>query len=487
MTLDRDLASIQEARARVRRAKAAGEVLAGMEQETLDRLAEAVARAGEDHAQELARLAVEETGFGVAAHKALKNRFAARRVWEAIRGRKVVGLLGKDEAAGVWEFGVPVGVVAALIPSTNPTSTVLYKALICLKAGDSVVFSPHPGAVGCILRTVELVREAVARAGGPADAVSALSLPTPEGVRELMGHRDTRRILATGGDKMVRAAYASGTPAIGVGAGNSPVYLHPSCDLARAVGRIVASKTFDNGIVCASEQAVVVERSLAPRAREELERQGGYFLDEAQRDALARRVLRRDGSMDPAAVGRSAGELCRMAGLADVPAAVRVLLVPQVGVGPAWPFSQEKLAPILAWYEEADEDGALARCVELLRHQGAGHTFAIHARDLAAVERFARAVPAARVLVNTPAALGGIGATTGLFPALTLGCGAVGGSSTSDNVGPWDLVDIKRVAWGRRGLEDLEDGRAARPGRGARDGAGYPAVRPGRSGRRRVV
>ncbi len=453
---DRDRRSVREAGECVRRAARAGERLAGMEQEELDRLVEAVARTGRDHAGELARLAAEETGFGVAEHKRLKNLFAARRVYAAIRGMKVVGPLGEDRAERTWDFGVPVGVVAALIPSTNPTSTVLYKAMICLKAGDPVVFSPHPGAVRCVLRTVELLREAVERAGGPADALTAIGAPTPEGARALMGHRDTRRILATGGEGMVRAAYSSGTPAIGVGAGNVPVCLHPSCDLAAAVRRVMDSKTFDNGLICAAEQAVVVERSLADRARAEFVRQGGVFLDRAQRAALGARLLRGDGAVDPALVGRSAGEVCRLAGLTGVPRSARVLLAEEDGVGRDHPFSGEKLCPVLAFYEEADEEGVLARCVELLRYQGAGHTFALHAGDRRVVERFARAVPASRVVVNTPSALGGIGATTGLFPALTLGCGAIGGCSTANNVGPMDLVDRKRVAWGRRELADLE-------------------------------
>lgn len=455
--MDRELTSVYEARACIQRAKAAGETLAGMEQGELDKLVAAVAGTGREHAAELARMAVEETGFGVVEDKTLKNLFAAQRVYEAIRGEKVVGLLGRNEREKTWDFGVPVGLVAALVPSTNPTSTVLYKAMICLKAGDSVVFSPHPGAARCTARTVALVREALERAGGPADAVTVLEHPTLAGTKELMSHRDTRLILATGGDAMVRAAYASGTPAIGVGAGNGPVYLHPSCDLPRAVKRVLDSKTFDNGTVCTSEQSVVVERAFAERVRAEFARQGGFFLDRAQRETLGRRILREDGGMDPALVGRSADQICRLAGLTGVPASARVLLAEEDGVGRGHPFSYEKLSPILAWYEEADEAGVLARCVELLRHQGAGHTFAIHARDEAVVERFARAVPASRVLVNTPAALGGIGATTDLFPALTLGCGAIGGSSTSNNIGPRDLINLKRVAWGRRELEDLTE------------------------------
>lgn len=456
--MDKDLISIQEARECVRRAKAAGEALARMEQGELDKLVAAVARVGKDHARLLAQEAVEETGFGILEHKVIKNLFAAERVFDAIKDQKVVGLLGKNEQEKTWDFGVPMGVVAALVPSTNPTSTVLYKAMIALKAGNPVVFSPHPNALCCIVHAAQLVAEAVESAGGPKDAVMVLKEPTLDGTKELMSHRDTKLILATGGGGMVRAAYSSGTPAIGVGAGNGPAYFHGSCDLERSVKQVLDSKTFDNGTICASEQSVVVTADFAPKVRAEFERQGGYFLSKDQRDALAGFVLRGNGTMNPAIVGKSVAELCRLSGLKGVPEGTRVLLVPEEGVGKGYPFSNEKLGLMLAYYVEQDEQKALERCVEILRHEGAGHTFAIHAKDDRVVERFARAVPASRVLVNTPAALGGIGATTNLFPALTLGCGAVGGSSTSNNIGPLDLVNIKRVAWGVRELEELKGG-----------------------------
>ncbi len=403
-------------------------------------------------------MAVDETGFGVVAHKVIKNNFAANRVYEAIKDQKVVGLLGTSDKDKTWDFGVPVGVVAGLVPSTNPTSTVLYKAMICLKAGNPIVFSPHPNAVKCICRTVELVRKAVGEAGGPEDAVTVIQTPTMEATRELMGHRDTKLILATGGGAMVKAAYSSGTPAIGVGAGNGPAYFHESCELEKAVRRVMDSKTFDNGTICASEQSVVVEKAFAPKVRAEFERQGGYFLNDTQREMLARFVLRPNGTMNPAIVGKSVQAVAKLAGLTGIPENARVLLAPEDGVGRGHPFSNEKLGPILAYYEEADKAAALGRCVEILRHEGAGHTFSIHAEDKRVVEEFARQVPASRVLVNTPSALGGIGATTNLFPALTLGCGAVGGSSTSNNIGPLDLVNIKRVAWGTRELEELKGG-----------------------------
>lgn len=459
--MDKDLASIQEARECIQRAKAAGETLVAMGQAGLDKLVAAIAQTGREHARELAQMAVEETGFGIVEHKVIKNLFASQRVYEAVKDQKIVGLLGKNDQEKTWDFGVPMGVVAGLVPSTNPTSTVLYKSMISLKAGNPIVFSPHPNAVKCITRTVEYVRQAVEGAGGPADAVTVIKTPTLEGTKELMGHRDTKLILATGGGGMVKAAYSSGTPAIGVGAGNGPAYFHKSCELQKAVKRVMDSKTFDNGTICASEQSVVVERSFADAVRAEFERQGGYFLSPEQRDILGAFVLRCNGTMNPAIVGKSMAELCKLSGLTGVPDTARVFLVPEEGVGKGYPFSNEKLGLILAYYVEESEDKALERCVEILRHEGAGHTFSIHAQDDTVVEKFATAVPASRVLVNTPSALGGIGATTDLFPALTLGCGAIGGSSTSNNIGPLDLVNIKRVAWGKRELEDLKGGEGA--------------------------
>lgn len=456
--MDKDLASIQEARECIQKAKAAGEILAGMEQAELDKLVAAVAQTGREHARELAEEAVAETGFGVVEHKTIKNLFAANQIYEAIKNQRVVGLLAKNDAEKTWDIGVPVGVVAALVPSTNPTSTVLYKAMIALKAGNPVVFSPHPNALCCITHAAQLAAKAVEEAGGPAGAVTVIKTPTLEGTKELMSHRDTKLILATGGGGMVRAAYSSGTPAIGVGAGNGPAYFHESCDLEQSVKHVLDSKTFDNGTICASEQSVVTTEAFAPKVRAEFERQGGYFLSKEQRDTLAGFVLRGNGTMNPAIVGKSVAELCRLAGLNGVPTTARVLLAPEDGVGKGHPFSNEKLGLILAYYVEPDEQKVLDRCVEILRHEGAGHTFAIHAKDDRVVEKFARAVPASRILVNTPASLGGIGATTNLFPAMTLGCGAVGGSSSSNNIGPMDLVNIKRVGWGVRELEELKGG-----------------------------
>lgn len=278
-----------------------------------------------------------------------------------------------------------------------------------------------------------------------------------------MRHDNTRLILATGGGAMVKAAYSSGTPAIGVGAGNGPAYIHRTADVRLAVKRILDSKTFDNGTVCASEQSVIVAREMESAVTAELKNQGAYLLSDEEHARLSQFILRSNGTMNPAIVGKSVETVAKLAGLTHVPASARVLVARETGVGRGYPYSNEKLGLILAYYVEPDEESVLRRCVEILEWEGAGHTFSIHAQDESVVKRFAAAVPASRVLVNTPAALGGIGASTCLFPALTLGCGAVGGSSSSNNIGPLDLINIKRVAWGVRELEDIRAGNASSP------------------------
>lgn len=446
MELDKDLQSRQEARRLAEAAHAAYEKLKHFSQGQLDAIVKAMAEAAEAAAVQLGRLAAEETGFGNATDKAEKNRFASRRVYDAIKDLPTVGILRKN--GKVWDVGVPVGVICAIVPSTNPTSTAIYKALICLKAGNPVVFSPHPKALNCTQEAVKILASAAEKAGCPHGAVSCLPLPTMEAVQELMRHEKVRLILATGGPGMVRAAYSSGKPAIGVGAGNGPCYIHPTANVQQAVSHILRSKTFDNGTICASEQSVVVQEENAAGVRAEFGRQGGYFLSEAEAGRLAKLLLRPDGSINPQVVGKTAPELAKMAEI-DVPSGTKLLLAHETQAGPTRPYSREKLCPVLAFFVEKSEDSVLRRAIEVLEQEGAGHTFSIHAGDEAVIQRFALQVPVSRFLVNTPSSLGGIGSTTELFPALTLGCGAVGGSSSSNNIGPLDLVNIRRVAWGK--------------------------------------
>lgn len=448
MEFDRDLKSRQEARLLAQKAQEAFRQLQGFDQVRLDRIAEAISRAGSENARLLGQMACEETGFGNARDKEAKNRFAAERVWQAIRDMKTVGILRRDEEKRVWDVGVPVGVIAGIVPSTNPTSTVIYKAMIALKAGSPIVFSPHPHAVRCTRKAVELVAEAAYGAGCPRGAIGCLETPTMDAVQELMRHPAVRLILATGGGAMVRAAYSSGKPAIGVGAGNGPAYIHKSADIPRAVADIIRSKTFDNGTVCASEQSVIMEACCAERVREEFRARGCYFLNTEEAGQVAKLLLRADGTINPKVVGKTAPEIARMAGLTGVPETTPVLLARETEAGPTRPYSREKLCPVLALFIEQDENTVLERACQVLEGEGAGHTFAMHARDEAVIQRFAEKIPVSRFLVNVPASLGGIGEATNLFPALTLGCGAVGGSSSSNNIGPLDLINLRRVAWG---------------------------------------
>ena len=447
MDLDRDLRSRQETRALIVAAEAAYQELRHFSQEQLDRITEAICAAGNQNAALLARMACEETGFGNAKDKEEKNRFAAQRVYDAIRGMKTVGILREDAETRIWDVGVPVGVIAGIVPSTNPTSTVIYKAMIALKAGSPIVFSPHPNAVKCTCKAAELVAEAAYAAGCPKGAIGCITTPTMDAVQELMHHEYTRLILATGGGAMVHAAYSSGKPAIGVGAGNGPAYIHKSANIRQAAADIICSKTFDNGTVCASEQSVITERCCEAEVREAFRAQGCYFLSTEEAAKVAGLLLRPNGTINPKVVGKRACEVAKMAGV-TVPEQTPVLIARETEAGPTRPYSREKLCPILAFFVEENEDTILKRICEVLYGEGAGHTFVIHATDEAVIRRFALQVPVSRFLVNTPASLGGIGATTRLFPALTLGCGAVGGSSSSNNIGPLDLINLRRVAWG---------------------------------------
>ncbi len=446
MELDKDLSARQEARALCRQAEAAARQLRQMTQAQLDTITAAMAEAFAQAAGELAELAVRETGFGNAKDKTTKNTFASRNVLEAIQDMQCVGVLKEDPQRKLWQIGVPVGVIAAIVPSTNPTSTVCYKALIALKSGNAIVFSPHPKALRCTLQATKIVAEAAEKAGAPAGAICCLSSGTMTGTQELMSASEVKLILATGGPGMVRAAYSSGKPAIGVGAGNGPAYIHPSADIDKALDRILQSKNFDHGTVCASEQSIIVEKGSEEALLRTAKAKGYYFMSTGEADALGKLLFKPGGGLSPEVVGKSAGHLAKLAGF-SVPAGTQILVARTDGVGPKFPYSMEKLCPVLALFVEADEDGVLRKSLEVLSHEGSGHTFCIHAETSDVIRRFALQMPVSRFLVNTPAALGGIGYSTGLFPALTLGCGAVGGSSTSNNVSPMDLINLRMVAW----------------------------------------
>ena len=459
MELDKDLRSVQEVRDLVKASKAAGKVLAVYDAAKIDAIVQMVAAACDAQAERLGAMAVEETGFGVPADKALKNKLGSSILYDSIKGMKTIGIIAEDKEKRMFEVAVPVGVVAALIPSTNPTSTTMFKAIIALKGANTVIFSPHPNAVQCVLETVRVIRGALQKAGAPEDAVLCITEPTIQATNELMGHSDTGVILATGGPGMVRAAYNSGNPAIGVGAGNGPAFIERSADVPAAIRHIFESKTFDNGTICASEQSIVTERCLRKQVLEEVSRQGGYLLNDEESKKVARILLRANGFMNPAIVGKPANTIAQMAGV-DIPEKTRVLLSEQTTVGEDNPYSREKLCPVLGFYVEEDWERACERCMEILHNEGVGHTMTIHSQDEAVIREFALKKPVMRLLVNTPAALGGVGVTTSLAPSLTLGCGAVGGSATSDNVTPMHLINIRRIAYGVRELDEIRGGEA---------------------------
>ena len=417
---DKDLLSVQEVRDLVEKAKAAQQELAQKSQAEVDAIVASIAKAGVRNAERLAQMANEDTGFGKVADKVIKNIFGSQMVYEHIKDMKTIGILDRDEANKTYTIAAPVGVIAGLIPSTNPTSTAFYKSEISIKAGNAIVFSPHPSALRSISEAIKVIRQAIAEAGGNENLVSCISLPTMQATDNLMKHPDVALILATGGSAMVRAAYSSGTPAIGVGPGNGPAYIEKTADLPLAVKRIMDSKTFDYGTICASEQSVVCDDDMAEAVQKEMEKQGAYFLSDEERLKLGKYILRANGTMNPAIVGKSPQVIGELAGI-NVPASAKVIVAKEDGIGKGHPYSNEKLAPILAFYTAPDYKSIAKLCDEILRYEGAGHTFSMHTKDDRMVEYFAERMPASRIIINSPSALGGIGASTALMPALTLG------------------------------------------------------------------
>ena len=454
MEFDKDLRSIQEVRDLVAKAQTAQAEFASYSQEQVDRIVKAIAEACAAQAEPLAKMAVEETGFGVWQDKVLKNLLGSTMTYESIRDMKTVGILREDPLNKVWEIAAPMGVVAALIPSTNPTSTVMYKTLICVKSGNAIIISPHPGAKNSILETFKIISQAAASAGAPAGLIQCVTIPSQEGTAALLKHRGIGMILATGGEAMVRAAYSSGNPALGVGPGNGPSFIEKSADIPTAVKHIFDSKTFDNGTICASEQSIIAERCIKEQVIAEVKKQGGYFMTPEESEKVGRFIMRANGTMNPKIVGRSAQVIAEMAGI-TIPQGTRVLLSFQTTVGKSNPYSREKLCPILAFYVEENWEAACRRSIEILNNEGIGHTMTIHSQDMSVIREFALKKPVSRLLVNTIGSLAGTGACSGLPPALTLGCGSVGGSATSDNIGPMNLINIRRVAFGLKELDEL--------------------------------
>ena len=443
---DSDLQSIQEARTLAAAARQAQQQFLHASQAEVDRVCAAMAEAAHSSAERLGRMAVEETGYGVPEHKTLKNVLTSKILWDAIKDIPTVGVIRHDEKKRVYDIAWPMGVVAALIPSTNPTSTVMFKILISVKARNAIVVAPHPAATQCCVETARVMAEAGERAGMPAGLVGCLSKVSLAGTQELMKHKYTALILATGGAEMVRAAHSVGKPAYGVGPGNVPVYVDRSADVRRAARYIVASKAFDHSVICATEQAVVADRPIAAQLAELMKAEGAYFVDEAQARALARLLFPAGPLINPKMVGKSPQQLAQACGL-SVPASARILVAKLDKVGPEEPLSGEKLTTVLGWYEADGWEAGCERCLELIDYGGRGHSLVIHAQDDKVVMQFGLEKPVFRIAVNTLGTLGTTGMTTAVMPSMTLGSGGVGGAITGDNITVHHMYNVKRLAY----------------------------------------
>jgi acetaldehyde dehydrogenase (acetylating) len=443
--LDSDLAGLADARSKARQARLAFQAFAGADQGKVDSIVRAMADAGTAAAKELARIAVDETGYGVYEDKILKNLYNTQFVAASMLPLRTIGVLWVDEVNRMTAVGSPMGVIAAIIPVTNPTSTVLFKCLAAVKSGNAIVCAPHPRAVRCCVRAAEVMAEAAVKAGAPKGLISCLSLPTIQSTGELMRHPDVSVVLATGGPGMVRAAYSSGKPTFAVGAGNVPVYIHRSVkDVKEAALMAITSKSFDNGTACVAEQSIVLDEPIADAALAAFAAQGTHFLNEAEQKRLAEIIFTEKGELRPQAVGLSAQELARRIN-ATVPNDCKVLGAQLSEVGPQAPLSREILGPVLSFYRTEDLAAAFERCRTILAFGGEGHTLGLHCEDDQTITTLS-ALPAGRIVINTPTLFGGMGYSCATDPSFMLGTGTWSGSIVSDNVTPLHLINIKRIA-----------------------------------------
>lgn len=451
--IDYDLRSVQEARDFARKGKIAADQISDYTEEQIDKILLNIVRVAEQNKENLAELAVEETGFGKASDKVYKNHMASTIVYDQIKDMKTIGVIKEDKAKKVISIAEPIGLVMGILPSTNPTSTAIYKSIIAIKSRNSIVFSPHPGALKCTRKALKLVHDAAVEAGAPVNIVSCLETLSLDATNELMTYKDVGMIIATGGPGMVKAAYSSGKPALGVGAGNSPAYIEKTANIHQAVKDIISSKTFDNGTICSSEQSIIVEESNRDQVISEFKNQGCYFMTEEENKKVCN-LLFKGQAMNPKMVGKTPQVIAETAGIA-IPEGTKILLGEQFGVGLDNPLSFEKLTTVLAFYTVRDWKEAYSLSIELLQN-GLGHTMSIHSNDDDMVMKFAE-MPASRILVNTGGTQGGTGLSTGLMPAFTLGCGTWGGSSTSENVSPMHLMNIKNVTYGIKNCSTLAE------------------------------
>jgi acetaldehyde dehydrogenase (acetylating) len=450
--MDLDLKSRQEVRNLARLGKAASVKIAEYTEEQIDKILRSMVKAANDNAVLLAKMAVEETGFGKVEDKTYKNHMASKILYDSIKDMKTIGMIREDAEQKVMDFAEPVGLIMGIIPSTNPTSTVIFKSMIAIKSRNAIVFSPHPSAAKCTLKAAELMKEAAIAAGAPENIIGCIALTTMEATNELMASKEVNMIIATGGPGMVKAAYSAGKPALGVGAGNCPAYIEKTANVAKAVSNIIASKTFDNGTICASEQSVIAEECNKDQVIAEFIKQGGYFMNEEETAKVCSLLFKNGHAMNAKFVGRSAQVIAAGAGI-TIPEGTKVLIGEQKGVGNGYPLSFEKLTTVLGFYVVKDWQEACELSIQLLQN-GIGHSMSLHTEDRDMVLKFTKK-PASRIMVNTGSAQGGTGASTGLLPSFTLGCGTWGGSSVSENVSPMHLINIKRVAYGLKDCSTL--------------------------------
>ncbi|MFZ2959208.1 MAG: aldehyde dehydrogenase family protein [Candidatus Ozemobacteraceae bacterium] len=429
------------------KAKQAAAVFNQYSQEQVDRIVRAVYEAGFNNRIKLAKLAFEETHIGRWQDKVIKNVVATQFVYNDIKDCKTVGIISEDPITGISEIAQPMGPILAVIPVTNPTSTVMFKTLICLKARNPIIISPAGKAKNCCIETARILYEAALAADAPEDCIQWCDSVSREQTQAFMSHPDVALILATGGSGLVKTAYSSGTPTIGVGAGNVPIFIHTSADIPFAVEQILISKTFDNGTICASEQAVVVEKSIAEAVLLEFKKQKGRVLDAAERARLTSVAWdAKRGLMNPDVVGQSASKIAAKAGI-ETSEDTSVLIAPITKVGDEEPLSSEILAPILAFFAADSFDDAVKTCIELNYHGGVGHSAGIYANDEKVIKEFSLLMNAGRIVVNTPSSQGAVGGTFNMLsPSLTLGCGTGGKNITSDNVTARHLLNIQRIA-----------------------------------------
>ncbi|MCK4577996.1 MAG: aldehyde dehydrogenase family protein [Candidatus Marinimicrobia bacterium] len=481
--MDKDLLGQQEVRDLCQRAVEAQRQFASASQAEVDKICGAMSKAGFRASRKLAELAVADTGMGRVEDKILKNEFATRDVWEFCKDLRTVGVIDHDRRTKHTVYAEPMGVIAGIIPTTNPTSTAVYKALIAVKSRNALVASPHPNAAECIIEALRIVAEAAEKAGAPKGLISCIAMPSIKAASALMKNENIALILSTGGSSIVRAAHSSGKPAIGVGPGNVPAFVDHTADVRKAINDVIIGKSFDWGTICSSEQALIVDRRIEKKVLDTIARTDIYWVKGAERALLEKFMVPSDGRLNTAVVGQSPAKIAQLAGF-TAPENTQVLLVDQDGVGPEYPLSREKLSPVLAYYTVSDTEAGIALAARVIEYDGVGHTAVIHSSSQENIERFAERVRAFRVLANTPAPHGSVGYTTGLEPAMTLGCGTWGGAITGDNITPLHLINRKHLAIE---TDPVEPGGVIGSGRSIKGSySRYDDVSPGSEGRSTV-